>query len=98
MDSGINVVLSNESRTVGLVIMHNPKPDVIAEVDTLLLKQWAEMVHEQFGSEEVVYLALHKHPDPNNTTRVLTASAEHGDELQVVLCSTDGDDIKEHLK
>lgn len=93
----LNIILSNPSRTVGLVIMNNPKSDIIAEVNTLLLKQWAEMVHEQFGNEEVVYIAMHRHTDPKNTARILTASAEHGDELQVIVCGTDCDDIKEHL-
>lgn len=93
MESGLTLILSNESHTVGLVDMPNPKDAFIAEVDPLLLKQWAEMVHEQFQAEDVVYLSVHKHQDPMNTTRHLSAAAEHGDELQVVLCGTDCDDI-----
>lgn len=93
MASGLNVILSNESKTIGLVEMNNPKDHFVCEVDPLLLKQWAEMVYDQFSGEDVVYLAVHKHPD--NSSRVLTASMEHGDELQVVVCGTDCDDIKE---
>lgn len=89
-----DVILTNASHTVGLVMMYNPKDKFVAEVNPLLLKQWAEMVHEQFCKEDVVYLAIHDHPDPNNTTKHISASAEYGDELQVVLCGTDCDDIK----
>jgi hypothetical protein len=89
----INIILSNPSNTVGLIDMHNPKPDFILEVDPLLLKQWADMVHEQFGGEDVVYISVHNHPDPANTTRHMSASAEYGDSLQVVVCGTDCDDV-----
>ena len=89
----MNIILSNDSKTVGLIIMNNPKESFIAEIDPLLLKQWAEMVYEQFGAEDVVYISVHKHLDPMNSTRHLSASSEHGDELQVVVCGTDCDDI-----
>lgn len=98
MASGLILILSNESHTVGLVEMNNPKDAFIAEVDPLLLKQWAEMVLEQFPNESVVYLSVHKHPDPMNTTRHISAAAEHGDELQVVLCGTDCDDVMKRGK
>jgi hypothetical protein len=93
MESELTIIIQNESNTVGLVNMANPKEAFIAEVDPVLLKQWAEMVAEQFAGEDVVYLAVHKHPDPHNTTRHLSAASEHGDELQVVLCGTDCDDV-----
>lgn len=87
------IILSNASNTVGLISMHNPKDHFIAEINPLLLKQWAEMVYEQFPDEDVVYISLHAHPDPMNTARHLAAAAEYGDELQVMVCGCDCDDV-----
>lgn len=93
MESGLTIILQNESGTVGLVNIANPKEAFVAEVDPLLLKQWAEMVYEQFPDEDAVYISVHKHADPHNTTRHLSAASEYGDELQVLLCGTDCDDV-----
>ena len=93
MADEMNIILKNESGTVGLVDMHNPKDRFVMEVDPFLLKQWAEMVHEQFAGEDVVYLSIHPHKDPANTTKHLSASAEYGDSLQVIVCGTDCDDV-----
>jgi hypothetical protein len=83
----------NSTNTVGLVDSYNPKEDFVGEFDPVLLKQWAELVVETFTGEDVVYLSVHKNPDPMNTTRVLSASIEHGDEIQVMVCGTDCDDV-----
>jgi len=93
MAGEINIILSNESKTVGLIDMYNPKEHFILEVDPLLLKQWGEMVYEQFQGEDVVYISVHPHPDKMNTTKHMSAAAEYGDSLQVVVCGTDCDDV-----
>lgn len=85
-------ILTNATNTVGLVDMDNPKPDFIGEFDPLLLKQWADMVYEQFGND-VVYLAIHKSKDPMNTARCLSAASEHGDSIQAMVCGVDCDDV-----
>ena len=87
------IIQSNPTGTVGIISMYNPKDAFIAEVNPLLLKQWAELVYEQFQFDDVVYISLHKHPDSMNTVRHLSATEEFGDEVQVVLCGTDCDDV-----
>ena len=86
-------ISTNSTNTVGLVDMNNPKEDFIMTVNPLLLKHWAEMVMENFAGEDCVYLSVHKNHDPMVTARVLCAAAEHGEELQVVVCGTDNDDV-----
>jgi hypothetical protein len=86
-------ISTNASNTVGLVDMNNPKDNFIGEFSPLLIKQWADMVCENFVGEDVVYLAIHKHPV--KSYRILSAASEHGDEIQVVVCGTDCDDIME---
>ena len=83
----------NASNTVGLVDMSNPKEDFIGEFDPVLLKQWAERVLENFAGEDVVYLSIHKNSDSMITARCLAASIEHGDEVQVIVCGADCDDV-----
>jgi uncharacterized membrane protein len=84
---------TNATGTVGLVEMNNPKSHFMMEVNPVLLKQWADAVMENLGTEDVVYLSVHRHTDPMNTARILSASAEYGDEIQVVVCGTDCDDV-----
>lgn len=86
-------ISTNATNTIGLIDMHNPKEDFIMTAEPHLLKQWAEMVLEQFEGDDCVYLSVHKNHDPMVTARVLCAASEHGDELQVVLCGTDNDDV-----
>ena len=86
-------LFTNTTNTVGLVDMNNPKDHFIGEFSPLLLKQWADMVYENFQNEDVVYLAIHPNQDPMNTAKVLAAAAEHGDEIQVVVCGTDCNDV-----
>ena len=88
-------LFTNTTNTVGLVDMNNPKDHFIGEFSPLLLKQWADMVLENFPDEDVVYLAIHPNQDPMVTTKVLSAASEHGDEIQVVVGGTDCDDVKE---
>jgi hypothetical protein len=83
----------NASNTIGLVDMHNPHEDFVMEIDPSLLKAWADMVADNFTGEDVVYLAVHKLDDPMQTARCLSASAEYGDEIQVMVCGTDCDDV-----
>lgn len=89
-----DVLIANASNTVGLIMAYNPKQDFVAEVNPLLLKQWAEMVYEQFGEEDVVYVSVHRHPDVLNTARQISAASEYGDDLRVVVCGTDCNDIE----
>ena len=84
---------TNATNTVGLVDSYNPKEDFIGEFDPVLLKQWVDLITDTFSAEDVVYLSIHKSTDPMNTARVLSAAAEYGDELQVMVCGVDNDDV-----
>jgi hypothetical protein len=86
-------ISTNQSNTIGLVDMNNPKSHFIGEFDPTLLKMWAEQVAETFAGEDCVYLSIHKHEDRMNTARILAAAAEHGDSIQVVVCGVDCDDV-----
>ena len=86
-------ISTNQSNTVGLVDMNNPKDHFIGEFDPNLLKMWAEQVAEIFAGEDCVYLSIHKHEDLMNTARVLSAASEYGDSIQVVVCGLDCDDV-----
>lgn len=93
MTDKLTIHQSNPTHTVGIVSMYNPKESFVAAVNPLLLKQWADLVYEEFPDDDVVYISVHKHPDPMNTTRHLSATEEYGDELQVMLCGCDCDDV-----
>lgn len=85
----------NITQSVGLVDFYNPKDHFIGEFDPKLLKQWMDKIMEYFQDEDVVYLAIHPSCDPLKTAKILSASSEHGDSIQVVICGTDCDDVKE---
>ena len=84
---------TNPDGTVGVIDAYNPKDDFILEVNPRLLKEWSDEIMTHLGSEDVVYLSVHKHEDPMETTRCLTASAEYGGSLQVMVIGTDCDDV-----
>lgn len=91
--NGVKTIKANPSNTVGLVKFYNPKENFIMEISPLLLKQWADMVFDEFTFESVVYLSVHKSEDPMTTARCLSASKEYGDETQVSVCGPDNDDV-----
>jgi len=87
------VLTKNDTATVGVIKSYNPKEDFVMEVKPSLLKEWAGEIITHLGTEDVIYLSVHRHTDPMNTARILSASAEYGDEIQVVVCGTDCDDV-----
>ena len=90
---------TNSTNTVGLVRTGNPKPDFIGEFTPALIKEWADEIVLHMGEEDVVYLSVHKNPDPTVSARTLCAAAEHGGEVQVMVCGVECNDIpKEMLK
>lgn len=84
---------TNASETVGVIDAYNPKEDFVMEAKPNLLKEWVDELLTHFGSEDVVYLSIHKHEDPMETTRCLTASADYGGSVQVMIIGTDCDDV-----
>lgn len=89
----ITPISSNEAKTVGLCKCDNEKSDFVGKFSTVLLKEWVEMVVKNFGADTIVYLYSHHSGNPDNTTRVLSASATHGDSIQVMAVGVNNNDV-----
>ena len=83
---------SNPTGTVFMVQQDNPKADFAGQFRPSLLKEWAEEVLQNFGDEDVVYLYIHPSGNPD-TARFVSASMEHGAELQICVAGVDNDDV-----
>ena len=86
----MNVLQSNPKHTVGIVNGTNPISDYIGKYNPVLLKEWLELVIENFGSEPV-YLSSHKSIDPDNSAHILSVSDEYCDEVQVCVTGLEHD-------
>jgi len=86
-------LISNPEKTVFMIQDENPTADFIGEFSPKFLKEWAEQVLANFGNEDPVYLYSHKSGSDDVTARYLSASMEHGGELQVCCAGVDNDDV-----
>jgi len=84
---------TNPTKTVFMVQVDNPTSDFVGQFSPSVLKEWADQVLEKFGDEDVIYLYSHPSGEPTNTARYLSASMEHGGELQVCCAGVDNDDV-----
>ncbi len=94
MPEPINTILSTPDQTIGLCETFNNTEDFIGEFHSSKLKTWIDWVLQNYG-DTVVYLYSHHNANPESTARLLSASVEHGDRMQVVVCGVDCDDVVE---
>jgi hypothetical protein len=89
----VSPLSSNPSKTVFVLQADNPTSDFIGQFSPSILKEWAESILESFGDEDAVYLYSHSSGNEETTARYLSASMEHGGELQVCCAGVDNDDV-----
>jgi len=90
-------IIENPQHTVGLMDGENPKADFIGTFNPVFLKEWAEMIIREFGSEEAVCVSVHRNhvpstADPNCTAAMLAVSTELCDSLQVCVAGYNNDE------
>lgn len=84
---------SNQQKTVFMIQDDNPMVDFIGQFSPSVLREWAEQILLCFGDEDPVYLYSHHSGHDDETARYLSASIEHGGELQVCCAGVDNDDV-----
>lgn len=92
MSEPVIPILSTSDQTIGLCENFNDTEDFIGEFQASKLKTWSEWILQNYG-DAVVYLYSHHNANPESTARIVSASVEHGDRVQVVVCGVDCDDV-----